>query len=184
MLNYGEGPGKLAGQLGVSVDEAKALIRKYFTPYPDVERFINSVHNFILDHAKVGTILGRVRRFPELPAIGEMLEKMNFWSLPGTARKNLAQANRQSVNSVIQGSAADVARMAMILCERDERLRDLGVMMLLQIHDELIFEVPEENVELAKPIIRELMEHPLGFELLVPLAIDMGVGYTWATAKA
>jgi len=183
-LNYGEGPQKLGKSLGVGVEEAKALIQKYFAPYPRVREFIEGVHNYILDHAMVETILGRPRRFHELPAIGELLDKMSRWKLPGSARKNLAQAERQSVNSVIQGSAADVAKMAMIKCEFDHRLRNLGVEMLLQVHDELLFEVPEENVDEAKKIVLELMEHPFGDDLLVPLNADAGVGFSWATAKA
>jgi len=183
-LNYGEGPQKLGHTLGVSVDEAKALIEKYFKPYPRVRAFINGVHAFILDNAMVETILGRPRRFHEMHAIGEMLDKMVRWRLPGTAKANLAQAERQSVNSIIQGSAADVAKMAMIKCEFDQRLKRLGVQQLLQVHDELLFEVPEEHVQEVMPIVRELMEHPFGDDLLVPLNIDAGVGYSWATAKA
>jgi len=183
-LNYGEGPKKLGRSLGVDEDEAKRLIKMYFKPYPGVENFIRSVHNIILDEAMVETIMGRPRRFVEMPAIGAMLDRMTRWDLPGSARMNLAQAERQSVNSIIQGSAADVAKMAMINCEFDSRLRNLGVEMLLQVHDELLFEVPEENIEEVKPIVRELMEHPFETDLLVPLGVDMGVGYSWASAKA
>lgn len=80
-------------------------------------------------------------------------------------------------------SAADVAKLAMIKCEFSEPLKKLGVRQLLQIHDELIFEVPIENVKEAARIIKDLMEHPLPFELSVPLTIDLGVGTSWAAAK-
>lgn len=183
-LNYGEGPQKLAKQLGVSVDEAKKLMAKYFEPYPKVEKFIQGVHRYILDFAKVETILGRPRRFHELHEIGKMLDSCSRWHLPGTAKMNLARAERQSVNSVIQGSAADVAKMAMIKCEWDPRLRKLGVDMLLQIHDELIFEVPEECADEAEKIIKHNMEHPFAEDLLVPLEVDSGRGYSWSSAKA
>jgi DNA polymerase-1 len=190
-LNYGEGPEKLGKKLGLKgnrkevIAQAEELIEKYFAPYPRVREFINGVHNYILDYAMVETILGRPRRFHELPEIGRMLDvDPDYWHLPGTARKNLAQAKRQSVNSIIQGSAADVAKMAMIKCEFDHRLRNLGVEMLLQVHDELLFEVPEENVEEAKTIVLELMEHPFSDDLLVPLSADAGTGWSWATAKA
>jgi len=182
-LNYGEGPRALGETLGISIDDAKALIRRYFKPYPNVERFIDGTKNFILDHAMVETLLGRPRRFHELHAIGTMLDKMTRWNLPGTAKKNLAQAERQSVNSIIQGSARDVIVMAMLRCEADQRLKDLGVEMLLQIHDELIFEIPEETVDEAAPIIQQHMEHPLGEELLVPLSAEAGRGFSWAAAK-
>lgn len=183
-LNYGEGPQKLAKQLGVSVDRAKELKELYFEPYPKVREFIEGIHNYILDNARVETILGRPRRFHEMVEIGKMLDKMTRWKLPGSAKMNLARSERQSVNSVIQGSAADVAKMAMIKCEFDPRLRRLGVEMLLQVHDELLFEVPEECVGEAMEIICDNMEHPFSHDLLVPLAVDGGYGYSWSSAKA
>ena len=183
-INYGEGPKKLAKTLGVSIQRAKELMAQYFEPYPAVQDFINGVHAYILDHAKVETILGRPRRFHELVAIGKMLDTRSRWNLPGTAKMNLARAERQSLNSVIQGSAADVAKMAMIKCEFDPRLAQLGVEMLLQVHDELLFEVPEENADEAMKIIIEIMEHPFNEDLLVPLAVDGGRGYAWSEAKA
>ena len=108
---------------------------------------------------------------------------MTKWDMSGSQRGELARAERQSVNSRIQGSAADVARRAMISCEFDPVLANMGVQMLLQIHDELIFEVPEESVQEALPVIKHKMEHPLGFDLSVPLDCDGGSGYSWASAK-
>jgi len=102
-INYGEGPKKLAKTLGVSIQRAKELMAQYFEPYPDVKNFIESVHAYLLDNAKVETILGRPRRFHEMVEIGKMLDKRSRWNLPGTAKKNLARAERQSLNSVIQG---------------------------------------------------------------------------------
>jgi len=183
-INYGEGPKKLAKTLGVSVQRAKELMAQYFEPYPAIQDFIKGVHAYILDHAKVETILGRPRRFHEMVEIGKMLDRRSRWNLPGSAKMNLARAERQSLNSVIQGSASDVAKMAMIKCEFDQRLIQLGVEMLLQVHDELLFEVPEENVDEAMPIIRENMEHPFREDLLVPLEVDGGRGYAWSEAKA
>lgn len=183
-LNYGEGIDKLAKTLGVSQAKAKELKETYFKPYPSVRDFIIGVHNYIAEHGMVETILGRPRRFHEMSGITPLLKKMSRWSLPGSAKANLARAERQSVNSVIQGSAADVAKMAMIRCEFDPRLRNLGVEMLLQVHDELLFEVPEESVAEAMPIICDLMEHPFESELLVPLDVDAGKGYSWSSAKA
>lgn len=183
-LNYGEGIDKLAKTLGVSPTKAKELKETYFKPYPDVRNFISGVHNFMAEHGMVETILGRPRRFHEMSGITPLLKKMSRWNLPGSAKANLARAERQSVNSVIQGSAADVAKMAMIKCEFDPRLHNLGVEMLLQVHDELLFEVPEESVAEAMPIICDLMEHPFESELLVPLNVDAGKGFSWSSAKA
>ena len=183
-LNYGEGPKKLAKTLGVSIDRAKELIEQYFKPYPLVREFIDGVHMFIQDYAMIETIVGRPRRFHEMLTIGRLLRKTNRWNLPGSAKGNLARAERQSVNSCIQGSAADVAKLAMIKCEFDPRLTRLGAEMLLQVHDELIFEVPEENSEEAMTIICDNMEHPFRDDLLVPLDVDGGKGYSWSSAKA
>jgi len=179
-LNYGEGPKKLAKALDCTVDEAKAKIAKYFQPYPHIKNFIDDIHAVIADIHFVETILNRPRRFPEMATLGHM----SRYHMRGSEKANLARNERQSVNSVIQGSAADVAKAAMLKCELDPRLRSLGVQMLLQVHDELVFEVPEETVVEAMPIIRELMEHPLPFDLLVPLNVDMGAGYAWSSAKA
>ena len=178
-LSYGEGPKKLAKKLGISYEEALAKIEDYFHPYPDVRQFINDTHRLIRTDQRVRTVTGRPRRFPAMHTLGEMTK----YHMSGSQRGELARAERQSVNSRIQGSAADVARRAMISCEFDQELANLGVQMLLQIHDELIFEVPEESVQEALPIIKYKMEHPLGFELSVPLDCDGGSGYSWASAK-
>lgn len=111
-LNYGEGPKKLAKTLGVSLERAKELIELYFKPYPSVREFIDSVHGYIQVHAMVETILGRPRRFHEMVDIGKMLRKKRRWSLPGAAKGNLARAERQSVNSVIQGCKRVSSRVA------------------------------------------------------------------------
>ena len=92
-------------------------------------------------------------------------------------------ARRQSVNSIIQGSAADLTNEAMIRCESDPELRRLGVRMLLQVHDELVFEVPDDPkfIEPAKKRIKELMEYLDDLE--VPIEISMGTGANWEDAK-
>jgi DNA polymerase-1 len=180
-LNYGEGPRKLGLSLGITdVEEAKALIDKYFEPYPSVRQYIRDVHTQVRHEAVVETVIGRPRRFPEMEFIG----RERFYDLPGDARKLIAQMERQSVNSIIQGSAADIAKQAMIICEYDHDLKRLGAELLLQIHDELIFEVPEENAKEAVGIIKKLMAHPLSFELKVPLTAEAGIGLSWASAKA
>jgi len=127
----------------------------------------------------VETILGRPRRFIEMIPLGKVTRE----HMCGEERRIVAQCERQSVNAIIQGSAADVARMAMILCEFNPDLREMGVQMLLQIHDELVFEVPVDCVKDAIPIIRECMEHPFEDDLSVPLDVDIGYGFSWASAK-
>lgn len=180
VLNYGEGPAKLARTLGITIEEAKLLKEKYFVPYPGVREFIDCTHAMIRETCQVETILGRPRRFPEMEHLGQM----RYWDMRGSEKMINAQCERQSVNSIIQGSAADVAKMAMILCDGDSDIKNLGAQLLLQIHDELIFEVPEETVEEVIPLVKERMEHPFDQDLLVPLAVDSGIGYSWASAKA
>lgn len=179
-LNYGEGPRKLGKSLGKTTEEAKELIEQYFQPYPGVRDFIQSVHAHIRKKHKVETILGRPRRFPEMRHLG----KIPRYKMKGREKAMLAQCERQDVNSIIQGSAADVAKMAMILCGTDEQMNNLGAELLLQVHDELIFEVPEENIKEVTELAVAHMENPFGEPLSVPLAVDAGHGYSWAHAKA
>ncbi|CAB4131719.1 DNA-directed DNA polymerase, family A, palm domain containing protein [uncultured Caudovirales phage] len=178
-LSYGEGPKKLAHSLGISVEDAKVKIEDYFRPYPKVRQFIQDTHRSIREQHMVHTVTSRPRRFPDMETLGGMYRS----EMTGRQRGELARAERQAVNSRIQGSAADVARRAMISCEFDQELKNLGVQMLLQIHDELVFEVPEESVNEALPIIKYKMEHPLPFDLSVPLGVDGGSGYSWSSAK-
>ena len=179
-INYGEGPRALAAKLGVSIEEAKRLKAKYFEPYPSIRQFVDDVHAMMCHEGMVETIMGRPRRFPEMLELGNI----PYWQLKGSEKAAKARAERQGVNSVIQGSAADVAKLAMLKCEHDERLANLGVQQLLQVHDELIFEVPEETIGEAMPIVINNMEHPFDFDLSVPLDVDSGTGYSWASAKA
>lgn len=179
-INYGEGDRALAEKLGISVQEAKDKKEQYFRPYPNVQRFIEHVHAEMARTGILETIMGRPRRFPEMLELGPI----PYWQLTGHERKARARAERQGVNSVIQGSAADVAKFAMLKCEHDEDLADMRVRQLLQVHDEIIFEVPERHVEEALYVIQDDMEHPFEFDLSVPLAVDIGTGRSWLEAKA
>jgi DNA polymerase I-like protein with 3'-5' exonuclease and polymerase domains len=179
-LNYGEGIKKLAKQLGVSMERAAQYKEQYFKPYPSVKDFIYGTHHAIKFEHGVETILGRPRRFPEMQHLG----MLNRYDMRGSEKAIMAQCERQSVNSIIQGSAADVAKMAMILCDNDPKLNELGADLLLQVHDELLFEVPEENIREAEETAVERMEHPFSEDLVVPLSVDSGHGYSWASAKA
>jgi len=182
-LLYGIGPAKLGHQLGLNVTssksarsgrvfekcpEAQALINSYFEIYPEVYRFIQDTHDECEDNLFVQTVRGRFRRLPDILSDDKGVSSM---------------ARRQSVNSIIQGSAADIAIQAMLNCEYSEELRKLGVRMLLQIHDELVFEVPDipEVIEDAKLFIRELMEDP--FPLKVPIVVSMDCALSWGDAK-
>lgn len=163
------GPYKLSHQLNVTMDVAKDYIDKFFKAYPGAQAWIKSVHRECKDTGIVWTLLDRPRRLKEI-------ESAESWVR--------ARAKRQSVNSVVQGSAADLVLSSMIEVDTDERLRELGVKLLLQVHDELLFEVPKENVEESMPIIKELMEYEVGdWDLLVPMPVSIHKGKNWAEAK-
>jgi DNA polymerase I-like protein with 3'-5' exonuclease and polymerase domains len=172
---YGIGGSHLAANLTqelkrfVSDEEGMQLIKKWFSVFPGVKTYIEATKMELWRTGIVTTIVGRLRR---------------FGSLTGMQKKDSAQAERQAVNSIIQGTASDIAKAAMLLCEDDEELKQLGAELLLQIHDELIFECPEENAAKVKARAKYLMEHPFGeLQLRVPLPASAGSGHTWGTAK-
>lgn len=183
-LLYGIGPVKLGRQLGYPVtssvsrkngrvyekcQQAEELIGKYFGVFPGARDFIDSTKELCRENLYVKTLVGRYRRLPDIIS---------------NDRGMSSQAERQAVNSIIQGTAADIAQEAMLRCEYDEELRALGVRMLLQIHDELVFEVPDipEFVSAATQRITECMENP--FPMRVPIKISIGTASSWGEAKA
>lgn len=187
-LIYGIGPDKLAVQLTeelhrlVTREEAKTDIGRYFAAFPGVKNFIKGTHNYCQDAEFVQTILGRKRRLPQINARGG--SRGSDDDMGGV----VSEAQRQSVNSIIQGTASDVAKAAMIRAEFDPVLRDLEATLLLQIHDELIFEAPDDDPDRIKAIkkrVTEIMESPFGdsFKLNVPLTTEAHHGYTWTEAK-
>jgi DNA polymerase I-like protein with 3'-5' exonuclease and polymerase domains len=181
---YGIGAVKLGTQLGKPINrvkqrngkvretcpEAQAIIDGVFAVYPGLKDAIDATHTECMEKLYVQTITGRFRRLPDIISDDRMVA---------------SQAERQAFNSRIQGSAADVAQAAMLKCERDPYLREFGARMLLQIHDELVFEVPDipEYVAAAKERIKYLMEHPFDSDLLVPLTVSIHAAKTWGDAK-
>lgn len=163
---YGQSAFGLAKQLGIEQDAAGRFIDAYFEGYPGVEKFLDKILAECRACGYVNTILGRRR------AIDGVRER------PGR-QKTLAE--RTAVNTVIQGSAADLIKLAMIAIHRRLRRERLSARMLLQIHDELIFEVPSDQVDyLASLVSAEMVgAQPLG----VPLKVDVKVGPNWADAK-
>jgi DNA polymerase-1 len=168
-LLYGEGSNKLAGQLGISRKEAEELIARFFTPFPAVKEFIDDLHDFVTANGYVPTLAGRPRH------LRDGLEKAGAMAY--------FQVLRKAQNAAVQGSAADVVRQAMLFCESDEELRSLGCEMLMQVHDELIFECPEKNTPRAMRRIQYLMESPYKGHLRVKLTASPGCGFTWIEAK-
>lgn len=173
---YGIGGPRLASNLTsmgnrvVTEEEGFALIDRWFNVFPGVRTYIEATKQELWRTGYVQTIMGRFRRFGDLRGMG---------------RRDSSQAERQGGNAIIQGSAADVAKMAMLKVEHDPELNRLSAKLLLQIHDELMWECDDKNDIIidVKRRAKELMEDPFGMALKVPLPVEVGHGYTWATAK-
>lgn len=162
---YGMGPQRLARDLGISFSEGRAFIDSYFDALPGVRAWIDRTLEEATEKGAVFTLLGRRRRVPELA------------SKDGRVRSN---AENIAVNSPVQGSAADLIKLAMIAVDRrlhDERFE---ARMLLQVHDELVFECPPAELDSLQTLVRKEMEGVA--ELSVPLHVDMGTGPDWASA--
>lgn len=163
---YGQTAFGLARGLGISQTEAKAFIERYFERYPGIRRFIDRCIQDAREKGYAETILGRRRMIAELHS-------------RNPAQRNFAE--RIAVNTVVQGSAADLIKRAMIDIHRAVERGDFSARMLIQVHDELVFEVAKKDVEEAGRGIRNLMEHAL--PVTVPIVAEVGVGRTWAEAK-
>jgi DNA polymerase-1 len=159
---YGLSPFGLSQQLGIQTSEAKQFIEAYFEKYSGVRRFIDRTLEEARRNMKVTTLFGRVRPIPDINS------------------KNSSQrgfAERTAVNSPLQGTAADLIKIAMIRIDQALRERELKSRMTLQVHDELVFEVPEAEIEIMRSLVREHMEKV--HDLEVPLQVEMGVGPNW-----
>jgi len=159
---YGLSAFGLSQQLGIEPGEARRFIDAYFEKYSGVRAFIDAtIEQTRRDH-KVKTLFGRVRPIPDINS------------------KNATQrgfAERTAVNTPLQGTAADLIKLAMIRIDEEIRKRGLKSRMTLQVHDELVFEVPENEVDRMKLLVREHMEE--GYSLAVPLRVEIGVGTNW-----
>jgi len=163
---YGKSEFSLSKELGISIGEAKEFINYYFERMPKVKEFIENTIESARKEGKVKTMYGRLRTIPEIK------------SSNGNIRKH---GERMAVNMPIQGSAADIIKIAMINMSNRLEKEQLDVKMIMQVHDELVFEVAENQVEDLKKIIKVEMEDC--FELKVPLAVNIAVGKNWSEAK-
>lgn len=162
---YGISAFGLAQDIGVSNTEAKKYIDGYFSRYPGVREFIDRTVSQARSSGFVTTLLGRKRFIPELSSGSAPVRSFG---------------ERTAVNTPIQGTAADLIKLAMVFIHRAIRERKLRSRMILQVHDELIFEVPDEEITEMKDLVKKGMEGVL--ELTVPLRVDMGVGKNWDEA--
>ena len=161
-LAYGMGEHGLAVRSDRSREEAAPIIQEYFRKYPGILRYLEKTKADARNEGHVGTLMGRKRYLPDVHA-------NNF--------QVRSAAERMAVNMPIQGTAADIIKIAMI--QLAQRMKDLGLRsrMVLQVHDELIFEAPIEEMDALKGLVQETM--PRAMDLAVPLKVDMKQGRTW-----
>lgn len=164
-LMYGMGPQRLAKLTGVSVNEAKALIQAYFAGFPAIKGYIDAAIAQAKENGYSRTVAGRRRRIEGLD------------DSDGLAVVN---AQNTAVNSPVQGSAADLIKLAMIKIQNRLDQSTMAAKMLLQVHDELVFECPDHEINVLEALVRECMEHAM--DMRVPLTVEIGHGKNWLEA--
>ncbi|WP_028576371.1 DNA polymerase I [Desulfomicrobium escambiense] len=164
-LLYGMGPQKLGRELGISLKEAKEFIEVYFSKLSRVRQFYEEIEEGARSVGYVTTLAGRRRMLPDI----------------NSRNVNLAQqARRMAINTVVQGSAADIIKKAMLEVDKSRVIGELGASLILQIHDELLLEVPQDAAREVGQAVAAVMSSV--YDLSVPLAVDWGVGADWSEA--
>jgi DNA polymerase-1 len=166
-LLYGMAPFTLGRELGVSTSEAKSYVDSYFARFPRVRETLDGILEGARSTREVTTLFGRVRPIPDIAASNAAIR---------------GNAERMALNAPFQGSAADIIKIAMVRLDRELSSRGLRTRLLLQVHDELVLESPEEEVDAAGALVEDVMEKAA--ELKVRLAVDVGTGRNWLDAKA
>ncbi len=164
---YGQSAFGLSENIGVSRTEAKTIIDNYFKQYPSVKQYMDRSINFAKEHGYVETIMGRKRWLKDI------------YSANFTVR---GYAERNAINMPIQGTAADMIKLAMIAINRELQNHKMDAKMILQVHDELVFDVPVGEVEAVQPIIRRCMENAMALPHGVPANVETGTGTNWLEA--
>lgn len=168
-LNYGMKENSLARRLNIEKSEAIELIENYMDAYPAVRQFFQEAVDIVQETGYAFTILGRRRHLPDINAADNMAR---------------FRAERQASNMPIQGTAADVCKMAMIAIDEDSELRNAwGYRMCLQVHDEIVGECPKDYAAEVMARKQEWMENPFPVPLNVPLVAEVGAGPSWGAAK-
>ena len=164
---YGQGAFGLSENLGISRGEAKEIIDNYKKQFPNIQKYMDDTINFAREHGFVRTLMGRKRWLKDI-------NSGNF-----TVR---GYAERNAINSPIQGTAADMIKLAMIKIHKEFRDMKLRSKMLLQVHDELVFDAHKDEVETIKPLIIHCMQTALLLPNDVPAEAEIGVGVNWLEA--
>lgn len=166
---YGISAFGLANQLGIPREEAGAYIKKYFERFPGIRAYMDATREFCREHGYVETLFGRKCHYPDIKSPNPSVRAFN---------------ERAAINARLQGTAADIIRRAMIRMEDALAQKKLNAQMLLQVHDELIFEVPEKEVEKTIPVVQKVMEDaPFPAVVMsVPLHVDARAANNWDEA--
>ena len=162
---YGVSAFGLSQQTNLNRAESKELIETYYATYPKLRAYIHDQIDFARDHGYVATVLGRRRYLKDINSQNAIVR---------------GAAERNAVNAPIQGSAADIIKLAMIAIQKRLRQEKWNSKMLLQVHDELVFDVPKSEVDTLKTMVKTEMEN--AFQLEVPLVVDIGMGIHWLEA--
>jgi DNA polymerase-1 len=162
---YGMTPFRLAKDLGISQKMAKTYIEHYFARYKGVKHFIDKTIADARENRQTSTLLGRIRRLPDIGSKNAVIRQF---------------AERAAINTPIQGSAADLIKLAMIRVDAAMMEKQLTSAMLLTVHDELVFEVPPEEMAVMRRLVKDVMEGV--WKLKVPLKVNINAGDNWAEA--
>jgi len=164
-IMYGAGPFRMSQELGIPRSEAQMIIDKYFERFAGIRHYIDATIAHAEKNHYVETMLGRRRP---------------VWNIASANHMHREAAKRMAVNMPIQGTAAEMIKLAMVKIHRHLKKNNMKTMMVLQIHDELLFEVPKEELDELKQVVVEEMESAL--KLDVPIVVDCGVGVSWFEA--
>ncbi|MEA3288230.1 MAG: DNA polymerase I [Candidatus Marinimicrobia bacterium] len=164
-IMYGAGPFRMSNELEITMSEAAQLISEYFATYPGIRNYIDETLEFAREHKYVQTLFGRKRPIPDIDASNRMSRE---------------GAERVATNMPIQGTAADIIKIAMIQVYDHMQGAALKSKMILQVHDELVFEGPETELEQLSTLVKDTMEQAV--KLDIPLTVDIGIGDNWLEA--
>jgi DNA polymerase-1 len=164
-IMYGIGPFGLSSRLEITQSEAKEIISRYFERFPKVKQYINDTISKAKADGYVSTLLGRRRYLPDLRSANQNIR---------------SNAERQAINMPIQGTAADMIKLAMVNIDDAIRKKQLTSLMILQVHDELVFEIKKTEESGMKALVEKQMRDAL--KLSVPVEVEIGVGKNWLEA--
>jgi DNA polymerase-1 len=162
---YGQSAFGLSQNLGIPRKEATEIIENYFNTYPKIKNYMNDTISFARENGYVETIMGRRRYLRDINSANQTVRGF---------------AERNAINAPIQGSAADMIKIAMINIHQDIKDYKLGSKMTMQVHDELVFDVLVNETEIMKRIITERMKNAI--KMQVPILVEVGEGKTWLEA--